>query len=892
MQICLISPGHLSTNPRLVKEARALRAAGHEIVVICGRFSAWGIEADLPLARELGRVIAVPFGPINASRLTYIRQTLVRRCAALVTRMGFYPSWLAMLAEHPASIDLVRAAANVRADLYIAHYVAALPAAALAARRNRARYAFDAEDFHLGDLPDAPIYEREKRIIRTIEGRYLPGAAYVTAASPMIADAYAQAYGIPRPTPLLNLFSSRSAPAQSSPRGTMHPGPSLYWFSQTLGAGRGIETAIEAISLARTSPHLYLRGHVAPRYLEVLNTLAARYAVVDRIHLPDLVAPDTLEREGAAFDLGYVGELGETQNRGIALTNKLFSYLVSGIGVIATDIPAHRDIAGQLGDALHLFKTHDANDLARVLDQVLSNPTALAKTRRAAFELARTRYNWELEAQKLTGLVSRLEAAPASQAGNHAKPDSPGYRPQRIADGGVNLGDSASLARSVFPGARIGHRSGVAVTATGDPLRRCLIVSPHFPPSTVAGVHRTRHLAKHLPAHGWEPAVIAVDPAHQVEALDPALRGLVPATVRIIETGALPARWTAPFGLRGEIGLRGFFHLRAALAREIAEGRPELVLITGSPFYPMLLARWITRRFGVPVVLDLQDPWASKEGALRRRWTKGWIAHRLAVALEPRALKAAAWVTTVSERQNTELAERYAWLDPARMSAIPIGGDPADYDALHGDSGQPAGDLITFSYVGTALPRAAPLLTILFEGLARLRARSPDLAARLQMRFVGTSNQPGQSSDYRVRPLAHAAGVADLVTEQPGRVPYLDALRLLGGTHAVLMIGSDEPHYTASKIYPGLMSGRPFLSIFHAESSAHTVLSAAGGGVALAYTGEEGRAALIEAVAEGLARLANDAASLGQADPAAFADFTAHAVAGKYADVFQSVANR
>ena len=69
--------------------------------------------------------------------------------------------------------------------------------------------------------------------------------------------------------------------------------------------------------------------------------------------------------------------------------------------------------------------------------------------------------------------------------------------------------------------------------------RRCLIVSPHFPPSTVAGVHRARHLAKHLPAHGWEPVVIAVDPAQHVEAQDPELRGLVPAGLRIIETGAL-----------------------------------------------------------------------------------------------------------------------------------------------------------------------------------------------------------------------------------------------------------------------------------------------------------------------------------------------------------------
>ena len=192
--------------------------------------------------------------------------------------------------------------------------------------------------------------------------------------------------------------------------------------------------------------------------------------------------------------------------------------------------------------------------------------------------------------------------------------------------------------------------------------------------------------------------------------------------------------------------------------------------------------------------------------------------------------------------------------------------------------------------VGTALPRAAPLLAILFEGLALLRLTSPGLAAQIRLRFVGTSNQPGQSSDYRVRALAEAAGVADLVSEAPGRVPFLDALRILAGTHAVLMIGSDEPHYTASKIYPGLMSGRPFLSIFHADSSAHKILSAAGGGAALAYQGEDQRASLIASVSAELARLATDPASFGRADPAAYAAFTAHSIAGQFARIFGAVA--
>jgi hypothetical protein len=125
------------------------------------------------------------------------------------------------------------------------------------------------------------------------------------------------------------------------------------------------------------------------------------------------------------------------------------------------------------------------------------------------------------------------------------------------------------------------------------------------------------------------------------------------------------------------------------------------------------------------------------------------------------------------------------------------------------------------------------------------------------------------------------------VTEEPARVPFLDALRILATTDAVLMIGSDEPHYTASKIYPGLMCRRPFLSIFHRTSSSHEILTRAGGGLAFAFDTPNELETLVPAIANGLERLASDPDALGKADPTAYAPFTAHAIAGQFATVFE-----
>src|SRR5262249_3438816 len=133
---------------------------------------------------------------------------------------------------------LARAAGQSPADLYIAHYPGALPGAAMAARRHEGVYAFDAEDFHLGDHPDTPLFRREKQMVRAIESRYLPGCVYVSAASPGIAEAYADAYRIARPTVIFNVFPRSQGPSASTPAGSAIPGPSLYWFSQTIGPDR------------------------------------------------------------------------------------------------------------------------------------------------------------------------------------------------------------------------------------------------------------------------------------------------------------------------------------------------------------------------------------------------------------------------------------------------------------------------------------------------------------------------------------------------------------------------------------------------------------------------------------------------------------------------------
>lgn len=404
MKIVIVTTGSLGSNPRVVKEAQALVDAGHNVSVICTKVADFVEPRDRSIMEQAAYEI---------TRLDFstTRSRALDRILAAAARAVFSITQTQSLAVYGYSLmtrRLTAAAKAIRADLYIAHYVGALPAAASAAKHYGTHYAFDAEDFHLGDLPDEAIHNSERRLIRSIEDRYLPHAAYVSVAAPLIAAAYAETYKIALPTVILNAFPPANASAAPTAKGTIEPGPSLYWFSQTIGPGRGLEIALEAIALAKSKPHLHLRGSPVPGYHEHLKEIAAALGVSDRLHFHAPILPDQLEKSGAAFDIGFIGELSHTRNRQIALTNKLFSYLSSGLPIIASSIEAHKALEESLGGVLRLYNEQSAPELASHLDKMLSDPAAFAQSRALAWQLGQTSFSWEAEEPKLIELVSNF----------------------------------------------------------------------------------------------------------------------------------------------------------------------------------------------------------------------------------------------------------------------------------------------------------------------------------------------------------------------------------------------------------------------------------------------------------------------------------------------------
>ena len=433
-------------------------------------------------------------------------------------------------------------------------------------------------------------------------------------------------------------------------------------------------------------------------------------------------------------------------------------------------------------------------------------------------------------------------------------------------------------------------------------MRRVLMLSPHFPPDTTAGTHRVRLLAPHLPGQGWEPVVVTVDPDGYEGWLDPGLLSLVPPSLRVIRCPAWSPRWTRPLGI-GDLGLRAFTGLRRACADILAHERFDALFITIYPTYPALLGPMLKRRFRVPFVLDYQDPWIGAWGDTvgggvdgRADW-KSRATRRLAGWLEPEAVGAADAITAVSSGTFEAVVERYGDSAPAECAVLPIGGEPADFEALaHVPVKNPYFDrndrLCHLSYVGTLLPLGVETLRAVLEAVALLKVRRADLYERVRLHFFGTSNQTTGQPAGRVKPIAESIGVADCVSELPLRVPYLDALRIQLDSQVLLLMGSSERHYTASKLYSALLAKRPLLAVYHEASSVVVTLKRVGRppSVRLVVFDDRGAAESIERIYEALVA----AVSLPEYDSAAvdleaLDEYSARAVAAQLAAVLNRV---
>ncbi len=400
-RIAILTAGHLCHNPRVIKEAAALARVGFDVEIL-GAWYEPGLKArDQAMLQGMGvkftPVIDLASTQLSARAMGLLLRTRSKAARVLFRWTGLHSRSLLGLATGA----LGRAAQRLDADLYIAHLEPALPVALALLRAGR-RVGVDMEDWYSEDLLPEARKHRPVLFLQELEREVLQRGIYASCPSVAMRAALAKSYGCPPPNVIYNAFAwaDRQTLDEVLRDRKDRRIPSIHWYSQTIGNGRGLEDLLAALPSLTREVEIHLRGSPVAGFD---SWLAARVPQEWRhqVFVHGLVPNEELLSRISEHDIGFAGEMKYSRSRDLTITNKILHYLLAGLAVVASDTSGQREVAGQAPGAVLLYPSGDAANLAVRLNELIDAPERLAHAKAAALKAAELTFCWERQEQVL-----------------------------------------------------------------------------------------------------------------------------------------------------------------------------------------------------------------------------------------------------------------------------------------------------------------------------------------------------------------------------------------------------------------------------------------------------------------------------------------------------------
>lgn len=400
-RILILIGAHLCAAPRPQKEAETLAEAGHDVMVR-GFWSQPELakrDCDLVAGKEWKFEPVIDFQPTTAKgKFRRLRLRIAGRMARNLYKRShiFSPELLGY-----GTRKLLEIARETHADLTIVHGEAGLWVGAKLIDEGY-RVGVDFEDWFSEDLLPEARLARPIELLRDLERHLLRECSYALTPSHAMAEAMAQAYSTTKPAVVYNVFPNNEREkldGRTIDRRDMRL-PSLHWFSQTVGVGRGLETLFQALPHLTAPSEIHLRGVCPPstrRWLDALIPNDWR----SRVFIHPTVPNDKLLSRIAEHDVGLALEQPQIISRDLTVTNKLFQYLQAGLAVVATDTSGQREVMSRCEGTVDLIPPNDPLALARALNNLLDAPQRLSSAKTAALKAAQHEFSWERQAEVL-----------------------------------------------------------------------------------------------------------------------------------------------------------------------------------------------------------------------------------------------------------------------------------------------------------------------------------------------------------------------------------------------------------------------------------------------------------------------------------------------------------
>ncbi len=361
-------------------------------------------------------------------------------------------------------------------------------------------------------------------------------------------------------------------------------------------------------------------------------------------------------------------------------------------------------------------------------------------------------------------------------------------------------------------------------------MKHLLVIAYYFPPMGLSGVQRITKFVKYLPAHGWQPTVLTVEPGGYFAFDEALMRDLEQPEINIYRTAVLdPTRFfkkkrtvalpkeSSRKRLSGLSQLMfvpdnkiGWYRTAVKQAMALHHNKPfDAILATVPPYTCSLVARAVSKRCNIPYALDFRDDWL--ENPRHQYATSLHVkAHKY---LENKAISDASSIITINDAIASAIRRRH----PAAANKVTIisqGFDPEDF--THRSEEPAASRPLKFLYSGVFYDRQKP--DYFLQALARFVKQQPHAA--IQADFVGLV------PDY-VPTLVENLGLKSRVNFH-GYVNHDLAISHLQGADVLWMTvgsGPGQSQISTSKLFEYIGAGKPILGLIPDGAAKSTLLT-------------------------------------------------------------------
>ena len=342
-------------------------------------------------------------------------------------------------------------------------------------------------------------------------------------------------------------------------------------------------------------------------------------------------------------------------------------------------------------------------------------------------------------------------------------------------------------------------------------MKRLLLITNYFPPCAASATHRCLAMAEHLPTHGWELAVIA-PPAIRVEPTDPELTARIPPGTRVHHV-PFPDRLWSRIMARSFQPQTWIPAAWVAVKQVVAEFRPDVVLSTSPPGTVHFLARQAKRRWGLPWVADMRDPWVSNP--LKHH---NPLLHKLLDTRAEAALMRQADLIVANTPGCVRFLKATFPHAAERIVLVTNGFDPLAQVTVK--PWRPAASHLTLLHAGELYGDRDPRPWI--RVLAALDRSPPPGVPQFRLKLLGR-----MASGLGIESFIREQGAQHLV-DTPGQVSHAEVLAGLSAADVLVSIqGPSLSQSVPAKLYEYLAFGKPILQLATPGGDSNWVLETA-----------------------------------------------------------------